>query len=322
MALVDLPLEELRTYRYRRQPPPDLRAFWDRTVEEARTAATAPVISPAEDSLLTAFEPLDLTFSGFAGDPIRAWWLRPRQGGDVPVPAVVEFLGYGGGRGRAHERMVWAGHGYHHIVVDTRGQGSQYNPGVTPDPHGSGPAHPGYLTRGVDHPDNLYYRRVVTDAVRAVDTVRTLPGVDEARIAVCGHSQGGALALAAAALSDHVVACGARTPFLCGIDRSIDITDRGPYAELRQYLAVHRSAAALDVLAYVDCALLAQWISCPVWTSVALMDPVCPPSGIFGALNNLARPADVVVWPYNAHEGGMAEDEVLLASWFAQHFAS
>ena len=63
--------------------------------------------------------------------------------------------------------------------MDTRGQGGQYGSGGdTPDPVGSGPAAPGFVTRGILDPATYYYRRVLTDAVRAVDAARALPGVD------------------------------------------------------------------------------------------------------------------------------------------------
>ncbi|GAA4073786.1 hypothetical protein GCM10023065_30520 [Microbacterium laevaniformans] len=45
-----------------------------------------------------------------------------------------------------------------------------------------------------------------TDAVRLIDAARTLPRVDAARIAVTGGSQGGGITLAAAALSEGLVA--------------------------------------------------------------------------------------------------------------------
>lgn len=41
-----------------------------------------------------------------------------------------------------------------------------------------------------------YYRRLITDAARAVEAVRELPGVDAERVAVPGNSQGGGSALA------------------------------------------------------------------------------------------------------------------------------
>ena len=38
-----------------------------------------------------------MTFSGFGGDPIRAWFLRPRAA-TGPLPCLVTYIGYGGGR--------------------------------------------------------------------------------------------------------------------------------------------------------------------------------------------------------------------------------
>ena len=72
--------------------------------------------------------------------------------------------------------------------------------------NGTGAATNGYMTRGIDDPADYYYRRVFTDAVRAVDAIRMLPQIDADRLAVTGGSQGGGIALAAGALSEGLVA--------------------------------------------------------------------------------------------------------------------
>lgn len=314
--LVDLPLEQLRRYRYPRTPPPGLRQFWEDTIASSRSAGGAVVAERVEHPLRT-LTVHDVTFPGFGGEPIRGWWLLPPE----PDGVVVEYLGYGGGRGLPHERILWASHGYAHLVVDSRGQGSIWNVGDTPDQHGSGPAAPGVLTRGIDAPEHLYYRRLLTDAVRAVDAVPHLLGGAGQRIAVVGHSQGGAMALAAAALHDGVAAAFARTPFLCGIARSIEVTDADPYRELALYLASHRDQAdhVLATLDVVDIAHLAPWITCPTMVSVGLADLICPPSGVFAAINAMTTPPEVAVWPYNAHEGGGAHDDARVAHWLDHH---
>jgi len=61
---------------------------------------------------------------GFGGDPIKGWLHLPRARTDAPLPCVVEYLGYGGGRGLVHDRVTWATAGYAHFVMDSRGQGS------------------------------------------------------------------------------------------------------------------------------------------------------------------------------------------------------
>lgn len=104
--------------------------------------------------------------------------------------------------------------------MDTRGQGSGYSAGDTPDPAGSEPAYPGYLTRGILDPATYYYRRVFTDAVLAVDAVRELLGVDGSRVAVAGGSQGGGIALAGAGLRDDLAAVLADVPFLSDFRRT------------------------------------------------------------------------------------------------------
>ena len=139
----------------------------------------------------------DVTFAGFGGQPIKAWLTRP-AGRRGDLPAVVEFIGYGGGRGFAHERLAWAAAGYVHLVMDTRGQGSTWGGGGdTPGPGGLRPGRARrHDARASSTRTSYYYRRLITDAVRAVDAVRALPGVDPARVAVTGGSQGGGLAIA------------------------------------------------------------------------------------------------------------------------------
>ncbi|WP_147917934.1 acetylxylan esterase [Ruania zhangjianzhongii] len=319
MPQFDLPLEQLRSYRTARAAPPGHTEYWQRTLAQSR-AAGGSVRYQAVDAGLAVLDAYDVTFSGFGGHDVHAWHLVPRGLGDR-LPVVVEFLGYGGGRGLVHERLTWAAHGFAQLVVDSRGQGGIWNTGDTPDPHGSGPATPGLLTRGVEHPYQLYYRRLLTDAALAVDAAAELPGTDPDRIATIGHSQGGAMALAAAALNPRVAATGARAPFLCGIARNLQLTDAVPYGELSAYLALYRDRAeqVLDVLDHVDLTFLTPQIACPTWISVGLTDLICPPSGIFGAINALGqvRP-EVRTWPYNGHEAGGPHDEAHLAGWLHQ----
>src|SRR5690606_41916274 len=59
-----------------------------------------------------------------------------------------------------------------------------------------------------------------------------LPGIDPARVAVHGVSQGGGIAIAVAALADGLVGAMPDVPFLCHYRRAVEITDRDPYREL------------------------------------------------------------------------------------------
>ena len=147
------------------------------------------MLEPVDSGLVTV-DVRDLTFSGFAGQPVRGWVVVPRAV-EGPLPCVVEFIGYGGGRGLPHEWLDWSAAGYVHLVMDTRGQGSSWRTGATADADTGGPAAPGFLTRGIADPADYYYRRLFCDAARAVDVARGLAEVDPDRVAVAGASQGG-----------------------------------------------------------------------------------------------------------------------------------
>ena len=307
MARFDLPEQDLREYRPAVRIEDDFDEFWERTLAEARSAGTEPFETVVETAL-SGVEVHDLRFPGFAGDPIRAWCVRP-AGAEGPLPAIVEFVGYGGGRGLPHERLAWANAGYVHVVMDTRGQGSAWGSGgVTPDPHGSGPSVPGFMTRGIESADTYYYRRVITDAVRCVDAVAQLPGVDADRIAVAGASQGGGLALAVAGLRSDLVAALIDVPFLCHFERAVGLSDREPYAEVVRYLATQRGQRdqAFKTLSYVDGVNFAARATAPALFSVALHDATCPPSTVFAAYNRYGGDKEMTVYPFNDHEGGGA----------------
>ena len=306
MPWFDLPLDQLRDYRTDTAEPPELDAWWRGRLGEARAAAREPILTRYQAGIYAPVEVYDTEFSGAGGDRIRAWYLRP-AGADA-ARTVVKFIGYGGGRGLPTEHALLPALGYTLFVMDTRGQGGRWSTGATADQAvagsgaGSGPENASVMTRGIGRPEDYYYTRLFTDAVRAVETARELSGA--ARVAVSGVSQGGGLALAAAGLAAELVSvCHADVPFLCDIQRAITLAPQAPYTEVPEFLAhnVNLIPAALDTLRYVDCALLARRITAPCLLSVGLMDMICPPSTVFAAYNEIGAPKDVSVHPYTGH---------------------
>jgi cephalosporin-C deacetylase len=312
MAFFDMPLDQLRAYMPPREEPADFDAFWQTTLAEARTFPLSAEFAPVDYGLRTV-ETFDVTFTGYGGQPIKGWLLLPRQRSGA-LPCVVEYIGYGGGRGFPTERLLWSSAGYAHLIMDTRGQGSSWSKGDTPDPEvdGTNPHFPGFMTRGVLKPQTYYYRRVFTDAVRAIEAARAHPAVDAARIAVLGGSQGGGIALAAGGLAPDVAAVLPDVPFLCHYRRATEITDAHPYQEIARYCLTHRDKVdqVFATLAYFDGVNFAARARSSALFSVGLMDEICPPSTVFAAYNHFGGPKDIRIWRYNHHEGGGSYQEV------------
>ncbi|MBN1261024.1 MAG: acetylxylan esterase [Anaerolineae bacterium] len=308
MAHFDLSLPELQTYKPDLPEPVDFDVFWHDTLAQAEQAAWAPCFEPL-DLPLTVFQVFDVTFAGFDGQPVKAWLILPRHG-DRPRPCVVEFVAYGGGRGHPLDWLHWPAAGFAAFIMDTRGQGGEWLSGDTPDlaAQGHAPHTPGFLTLGLHAPQTHYYRRLITDAVRAVIAARVHPGIDPARVAVGGFSQGAGVALAVAGLDDRVVALLAEMPFLCDVPRAAVLTDDPPYAELGVWLRLHpdREQQAFDTLAYFDGVAFARRTAAPAMFAAGLMDTTCPPSTVFAAYHHYRGPKSMRVFAWHQHQSGGA----------------
>jgi cephalosporin-C deacetylase len=305
MAFFDLPQEQLKNYRPERYEPADFDSFWQSTLTEARVYPLNAQFEPV-DYGLKAQETFDVTFAGFGGQPIKGWLLLPRQRSGR-LPCIVEYIGYGGGRGFPTDWLLWTSVGYAHLIMDTRGQGSAWQKGDTPDNGAGGnPFHPGFMTQGVLDPHTYYYRRVFTDAVRAVEAARAHPSINPQLIAVTGGSQGGGITIAAAALIPDIQIAMPEVPFLCHYRRATELVDTYPYQEISNYLNSHRDQVdqVFHTLSYFDGVNLATRAEAASLFSAGLMDMVCPPSTVYAAFNYWNGPKQIRTYTYNGHEGG------------------
>ena len=313
MPFPDLWPDQVASYRSGAVAPADFDAFWAGTLAEVRLFPLHARFE-AVDAGLVVFQVQDVTFAGWGGTPVKGWYIAPRGGASE---VVVKYIGYNGGRGFAHEHLYWPATGRGVMVMDTRGQGAGWAVGSTADPVGSEPSQSGFMTKGIGSRETYFYRRVFADAVRAVEVARGIAGVR--RVAVCGGSQGGGIALAVAGLVEGLWAVMPDVPYLCDFARSIVVAARDPYLEIARYLAVHRDKAevALRTLSYFDGVHFAARARAPALFSVALMDTICPPSSVYGAFNAYGGPKEMASYTYNDHEGGGPFQERRQAAFLA-----
>ena len=297
MPSIDMPLEQLRQYKPSLYREPDFDEFWNATVSEALdqplNAELIPYDLPADGLQCYA-----VRFDGYKGGRIAGWYVRPTSRGKFP--GVCVYHGYSGRGPRPLDLITYASQGMCVLSMDCRGQNGQSQDALIADEG----HHSGWMTKGIRNPRQYYYRYVYADAVRALQLLARRDEVDETRIAVTGGSQGGALALAASALSDVPILSLPDVPFLCDFRRAIAITAAGPYPEItsfiRQFPQLHEQA--IRTLSYCDNMNLAPRIQCRTVIANSLWDDVCPPSTIFGVYNHISAEKQMEIYPFNKHD--------------------
>lgn len=314
----DLDRDQLETYRPDSFEPADFDVFWATTLEENPFDPRSVQIEEVSDLVVKTHRVFDVTFGGYAGDPIKAWLTIPAtaQPGEE-LPTIVEFRGYGGGRGLPYEHLGWAGAGFAHLVMDNRGQGGNWGTGAdTIDPHPLGVGQFGLMTRGIEDPHDYYFRRIYIDAHHAVEATAHLPHCDAKRIIVTGQSQGGTLSVVAGILNPRVLATMPDVAWMADFRRAVGLSEHTPYQEVVRYLSVFRGRDEMvfETLAYFDIVSLGKRATIPALFSTGLMDICCPPSTVYAVKNwwgekvveaGGQRPsAQIDAHAFNEHEGG------------------
>src|SRR5271157_4686390 len=110
MPLIDLPLDQLKTYGGRNPRPADHDAYWSRALAEM--AAVDPNVTLVPHALNAPFaECFDLYFTGVRGARIHAKYVQPRRPAEKH-PAVLLFHGYSMSSGDWTEKLKWAARGF------------------------------------------------------------------------------------------------------------------------------------------------------------------------------------------------------------------
>ncbi len=303
MPLLDMPLDQLKTYQGINPKPRDFDQRWDRWLAELEEIDPQLEIVPAEFQVDFA-ECCHMYFTGTGNARIHAKLIRPKRSSS-PHPAVLMFHGYSGNCGEWYDKLGYAAMGYTVAALDCRGQGGRS------EDKGSVPGWTlrGHIIRGLDgEPEDLLYRHIFLDTARLAKLVMAMDDVDETRVGALGGSQGGGLTLACCALEPRIKRAAPVFPFLCDYRRvwEMDMAERA-YGELKEYFRkfdpLHeRETEIFTRLGYIDVQHLAPRIRAEVLLAVGLMDNVCPPSTQFAAYNRIQSPKQLVVYPDFGHE--------------------
>lgn len=303
MPLIDMPLNELKTYMGTNPCPEDIDDYWDAALAEMEAVDPQVELIPSQFQVPYA-DCFDLYFTGVKGARIHAKYLRPKNISGKH-PAVLQFHGYSGHSGDWNDKLQYIALGYSVAAMDCRGQGgkSQDVGGVV------GNTLNGHIIRGLDgEKEDLLYRSIYLDTAQLAKIVMAMPEVDPSRVGAMGASQGGALTVACACLVPSLKKAVPIYPFLSDYRRiwEMDLA-KDAYAELRDYFRNFDPTHAREDeifmrLGYIDLKNMAKRIRADILMATGLMDTICPPSTQFAIYNRIASQKDMVLFPDFGHE--------------------
>ncbi|VUW91481.1 Cephalosporin-C deacetylase [Streptococcus constellatus] len=295
-------LEEAKTYQGRDKAPDDFDAFWDKNIAELPLSKEYQLLEKNFNiPKVTCYE---ILFKGTNKGQVYAKFVVPQT--EEKVPVIFHFHGYMGRSWDWADMLAYTTAGYGVVSMDVRGQ-SGYS--VDGGDAVRGNTVKGQIIRGaVDGPERLFYKDVYLDVYSLIEIVAGMDLVDENQLSSFGASQGGALALVAAALNPRIQQVVAIYPFLSDFRRVLEIGNTSEaYDELFRYFKFHdpfheTEEQIIRTLSYIDVKNLAHRIHCPVQMIIGLADDVCYPITQFAIFNHLAGEKEYHLMPEYEHE--------------------
>ncbi|MCI5779635.1 MAG: acetylxylan esterase [Lentisphaeria bacterium] len=270
--------------------PGDFDAFWAR---ELRKLAAIPLTATRRTIARTdKWRGEDVEIPAVDGIPVKGYLVMPPESAERSLPAVVYFHGAGFKSAQLRTEL-----GDRAIVFDVNAHGvpngmpSEFYKELNRNPP------PDRRTRsGRDDREKSYFKNMFLRTARALDFVKSLPEWDGRTLIVAGRSQGGAQALAAAALVPEVTLCIANVPALA--DHGGAAANRRPGWPQLVPESDPKIAAASD---YVDVIHLASRIRCEVLMSAGLVDTICPPASVYLVYRNIRTKKHLTLFPRMGH---------------------
>lgn len=295
-------IAELEQYEPPLTARPDLETYWEQTLASYAGKPLNATVGEPESLPFSYLEARRVVYEGFDDTPIHGWYLRPRfvEAGSK-LPCVVHYHGYTGSKGYPEDFSQYLLMGIAVFSVDVRGQGGDTGNRL-PQEYGMTS---GWMTQGILDRDTCYYKALTIDALKAVAWAAERHDVDASRICVAGGSQGGGIALMAAALSDLPAAVVGQIPNMCHMDFGI-LNSTGSLTEAANFVArfPDKLEQVLETLSYFDLLNLAHRIRIPAFVSVGLKDTITMPETIYAAYNRIKSPKQIHPYPFTGHQVG------------------
>ncbi|MBQ8158232.1 MAG: acetylxylan esterase [Prevotella sp.] len=292
--------EKIRPYT---QQPKDFRQFWDEALKEAKkyplkyTRELQPELSNEKtDCYLIRLE-LNRQHQVFYG-----YLMMPKQAKPGSCPVVLSPPGAGIKRIKdPNSRDYYPENGVIRLITEIHGMDprmpEQYFENIRASFDGKVK---GYLYQGIDNRDNYYMKHVYLGLVRCIDLLTSLPEWDGRNVITVGGSQGGALAIIAAALDERINLCVANHPALSDMSAAVEPGRAHGYPHFSAADGM-LTANHLKTLAYYDVVNFAPYVKAKTYLTWGFNDNTCPPTTSYAVWNLLQCEKESLITPVNEH---------------------
>ena len=298
-----MPVKTLVDYRGSKslKRPPDFQQFWDEARAELAAVPMEPELTLMPEKESKTGRCYRVKLNSYGNIPIVCYYFVPKE---------VDPLSSTPSKKKYPAIQIMPGWGAEELPNDRTAQGL-ITLSLNPRTHGPSkqyfktPIDQHHLYK-IDEPEEYYYRQAYMDCLRGIDFLVSRPEVAQARIGVQGGSQGGAFAIAVAALSPHKIAeVVSNVTYISNFPDFILLATNGSGPTFGQYyIDPVKGERVRRTLAYIDGANLSPWIKSPTLVCVGLQDRVCPPANGIVALNRIPKkvPRRLVLVPGADHE--------------------
>ena len=275
--------------------PEDFDIFWEQTIRNVRSLPLDPILTPMPEYSTSQITAYHVRFCNGSTDRY-IYGVLSVPNGKGPYPAVLQVPGAGVRRYIPNNLYPQAGViflriGIHGIPVNLPDE--IYN-------NLRFGALDGYTSFNSDDREKYYYKNVYAGCVRAMDFLCSLPQTDISRLAVCGGSQGGGLAIVTAALDSRIRCLWANHPAMCDI-AGYYYGGIGGWPHRFRNPNEPNIEQKIKVLAYYDVVNFARKLKVPFLLCMGYNDKTCPPTSQMAAYNVINSPKSICLIRDAAH---------------------
>jgi cephalosporin-C deacetylase len=254
--------------------PSDFDSFWDSKLVELSQIPINPVLTPAP----TGRVGVDLYTVSLdsLGSHVQGYLSKPSRAGKFPALIIYQYAGVYALRPESVTDR--AADGWLALDVDSHDMPPSQATGISGN----------YQAIGNTSRETSYFLNMYLRDARAIDYIARRPDWDGKTIVVLGTSMGGHQSLVAAGLRPNITAVIVNEP--SGADSNADLHGRkSGYPNWPS-----DNPKAMETALYFDTVNFTSRIKARVLAAIGFIDTVCPPAGIWTAVNQIPGPTEVI----------------------------